>query len=122
MKLERSIFITFSKVGFHNYPNAPEEVEYLKARHRHVFKFRVSVSVTHDDREIEFHMLKSWVEGLYAEELEANHKSCEMLAEDLVQRILQHYPHRDISVEVSEDGENGAVVQYRCPHKTKTAT
>ena len=35
-----------------------------------------------------------------------------MLADDLAEYIEENYPGRDLKVEVSEDGENGAVCYY----------
>lgn len=108
-----TVWVTFDKVGFHCYPDAPEEVAYLKDRHRHVFKFFVEITVTHDDREIEFHMLKNWITSLYDHgALEVDHKSCEMLANDLLHRIVRKYDctFRNVRVTVSEDGECGATV------------
>jgi hypothetical protein len=107
------IWVTFDKVGFHHYPGAPVEVAYLRHPHRHVFKFRVSISVFHDDREIEFHMFKRWLTSLYdTGELNVDHKSCEMLAQDLEQAIQKKYNcvKRYITVEISEDGECGATL------------
>lgn len=117
------IWVTFDKVGFHRYPDAPDEVAYLRDRHRHVFKFRVTVEVIHDDREIEFHLFKNWLVSLYDDShLEVDHKSCEMLAQDLLHQINNKYGNapiyggntatqREMSVEVSEDGECGAIVR-----------
>ena len=124
-KVEKVIWVTFDKVGFHKYPDAPDEVAYLRDRHRHVFKFRVTVEVTHNDREIEFHMLKNWLMSLYdSKALEVDYKSCEMLAEDLLSKISSKYgvlagtgnnAVREMSVEVSEDGECGAIVKVKRP-------
>jgi hypothetical protein len=112
-KTSTSIWVTFDKVGFHCYPNAPEEVAYLRERHRHIFKFSVRISVEHDDREIEFHMFKNWLTSLYQGDLEIDYKSCEMLAEELIEQIIKKYDchNRIVSVSVSEDGECGAVVE-----------
>lgn len=110
-----SIWITFEKIGLHRYPNAPEEVAYLRNEHRHIFKFKVGITVWHDDREIEFHMMKNRLQALYdGGILQLNHKSCEMLAHELIAQIRGIYDcsQRDISVEVSEDGECGAVVTH----------
>lgn len=112
------IWVTFDMVGFHRYPDAPDAVAYLRDRHRHVFKFKVAVSVIHHDRDIEFHMFKMWLTGLYEDKtLEVDYKSCEMLASELLVKIDYQYglikdcvTRRYISVEVSEDGECGAVV------------
>lgn len=119
---KKVIWVTFDKVGFHKYPDAPDEVAYLRDRHRHIFKFRVTIEVEHDNRAIEFHMLKNWLVSLYETgALEVDYKSCEMLAEDLLSKVSDKYGtieicpghgiHRRMSVEVSEDGECGAIVE-----------
>lgn len=109
------VWVTFDKVGFHRYPDAPDEVAYLRDRHRHVFKFRVAIAVHHDDREIEFHMFKNWLLSLYEGDLvalEVDHKSCEMLGQDLMDQILVKYDcsKRRVIIDVSEDGECGATL------------
>jgi hypothetical protein len=38
---------------------------------------------------------------------------CEMIADDLYHEINAKYPHRWVQIEVSEDGENGAVSTYQ---------
>ncbi|QRE00068.1 hypothetical protein [Burkholderia phage BCSR5] len=111
------IYVTFQRKGYHFYPNAPEDVAYLRDRHRHLFKFRIQIEVHHDNREIEFHQFLNMVEGWYEDgTLELNHKSCEMIADDLAKRLDQHYQgdrvKRDLIIEVSEDGECGAVCHY----------
>jgi len=113
----RRIWVTFQRVGFHAYPSAPTEpydVTYLQSRHRHLFKFKVSISVAHNEREIEFHQFLHWLESLYANgDLEADNASCESLATGLIDAIAARYPNRDVCVEVSEDGECGALVSAR---------
>lgn len=109
----RTIFVTFQKEGIHRYPAAPEGVEFLQHPHRHIFHFRVTLSVVHNDRDVEFILFKRELEGLYAGgAMQIDFKSCEMLAEDLIGYISSKYPGRSISVEVSEDGENGATLDY----------
>lgn len=109
----RTIFVTFQKEGIHRYPDAPKGVEFLQYPHRHIFHFRVTIDVFHNDRDIEFILFKRELEGLYSEAtLQVDYKSCEMLAEDLIEYISQKYPGRKIYVEVSEDGENGATLEY----------
>jgi hypothetical protein len=69
--------------------------------------------VTHNDRDIEFIQFKRWLEKLYAEKtLELDYKSCEMMSDDLFDKISDKYPGRDVKIEVSEDGENGALIEY----------
>jgi hypothetical protein len=109
----RKIFVTFQKEGIHRYPNAPEGVEFLAHPHRHIFHFRVDIDVFHNDRDIEFILFKRELEALYsAATLQVDYKSCEMLAEDLIDYISNKYPGRKIAVQVSEDGENGATLVY----------
>jgi len=109
--VQRKIWVTFALPGIHCYPNAPEDVAYLKSPHRHLFKFRVSVNVYHDDREIEFHQFLNFCTSQYsAGTLELDYKSCEMLAEELMDILIEKYPGRTLEIEVSEDGECGAVI------------
>lgn len=120
--LTRWIEVRFQKEGIHCYPAAATDprlktgdeydVSFLANPHRHMFHFRVRISVTHSDRDIEFIQFKRWLESLYSTGvLELNHKSCEMIAEDIIDAIVSRYYNRSIEVEVSEDGENGAILK-----------
>ena len=120
---ERKIWITFQKEGIHCYPaaaTAPElatgdeyDVSFLGSPHRHIFHFRVWIDVVHNDRDIEFIQFKRWLQRLYESgTLQLDYKSCEMMADDLYLQIAQKYPDRAVWIEVSEDGENGALIKY----------
>lgn len=118
--LSGSVFITFDFVGFHRWLEAPDEVDYLRARHRHLFKVRIDVSVEHADRAIEYHMLKrDVIKRMFPMtssngEYEFGALSCETIAGILLQNLQTYYPDRPYyRVEVSEDGENGSVVEAR---------
>lgn len=39
--------------GFHNWPDAPAGLEYLRSIHRHVFNITARIPVTHDNRDLE---------------------------------------------------------------------
>ena len=119
----KSIWVTFRKEGVHLYPAAAtdpklstgnwDDVSFLGVAHRHIFHFKVRIEVFHDDRDIEFIQFKRWLEKLYSEDiLELNHKSCEMISDDLYQEISSRYPGRFVEIEVSEDGENGSLNFY----------
>lgn len=116
--ITRKIEVTFQKEGIHRYPAALtdeklKDVEFLGHPHRHMFHFTVQVSVTHNDRDIEFILFKRELESLYSEKvMDIDYKSCEMLAEELINYIINKYPYRDVTVKVSEDGENGAIISY----------
>jgi len=122
-KKKAMIWVTFQKEGIHKYPAALEDpnlatgdeydVSFLGYPHRHIFHFKVEIEVFHDDRDIEFIQFKRWLEKLYSEKtLELDYKSCEMICDDLAQHINKKYPGRNIKLTVSEDGENGATIEY----------
>ena len=111
---QTSIWVTFQKEGIHCYPDAPEEVAYLRQPHRHVFHFKVKTEVFHDDRELEFHMLKNELQALYTDDiLKLDYLSCEMMARELAEYIKSKNPDRNFYVDVSEDGECGARIEWR---------
>lgn len=118
---QRNVWVTFQKEGIHKYPAALEDpkladVSFLGYPHRHMFHFRVSISVFHNDRDIEFILFKRWLESLYSDStLVLDYKSCEMIADDLYRQINMKFPGRHVTIEVSEDGENGAAIGYLDP-------
>ena len=109
------IKVSFQKEGIHKFPGAKDlpGVEFLQYPHRHMFHFYVTLQVRHDDREVEFILFKRELEQQYeAGTLQLDYKSCEMMSDELAVYIKQHYPGRFMKIEVSEDGENGAVSYY----------
>jgi hypothetical protein len=120
---QRKIWVTFQKEGMHRYPAAATDpalatgdeydVSFLANPHRHIFHFRVWADVVHNDRDIEFIQFKRWLENLYRDDtLQLDYKSCEMMADDLYIHRASRYPNRAVWIEVSEDGENGALIKY----------
>jgi len=128
-RAKRMIWVTFQKEGIHKYPaaatdpnlatNDEYDVSFLGYPHRHIFHFNVGIQVFHNDRDIEFIQFKRWLENLYRNGMELNYKSCEMISDDLYEVIANRYPGRDITITVSEDGENGATIYYNThiPHQ-----
>lgn len=121
--LKSKIWVTFRREGIHKYPAAltdPKlktgdeyDVSFLGYPHRHMFHFKVAIEVFHDDRDIEFIQFKRWLENLYGKgTLELDYKSCEMIGADLYQQINSRYPNREVTIDVSEDGENGATMSW----------
>jgi hypothetical protein len=111
---------TFIKIrtefeGFHFYPNAGEidpRIKFLENEHRHMFKVEVKISVTHLDRELEFFLVK-WALQEFIKSGKMNHKSCEMIATDILeQHLLPKYGERYYEIVVSEDGESDGIVEY----------
>ena len=122
-KAARKIWVTFRKEGIHRYPaavNDPKlatgdeyDVSFLGMAHRHIFHFCVWIDVFHNDRDIEFIQFKRWLENLYRDDiLSLDHKSCEMIADDLYINIAARYPGRAVWMKVAEDGENGCLIKY----------
>jgi len=121
--MKRFIYVKFQQEGIHCYPAAAtdpslatgewDDVSFLGNPHFHYFHFNVEIEVFENDRDIEFIQFSRWLQRLYKQEtLELNSKSCEMMAEDLIEQITQRYPGRDITVDVSEDNINGAKLKY----------
>ena len=119
----KMIWVTFRKEGIHKYPaalEAPElatgdeyDVSFLGYPHRHIFHFKVAIQVFHNDRDIEFIQFKRWLENSFRDGvMQLDHKSCEMISDELYMYIANRYPGRDIEITVSEDGENGATIYY----------
>ena len=120
---KRWIWVTFTREGIHKYPEAATDpllatgdeydVSFLASPHRHIFHFKIFITVEHSNRAIEFIQFKRWLENLYKDNtLQLDYRSCEMIAEDLYLQIANKYPSRDVKIEVSEDNENGASIQY----------
>ena len=120
---QRKIWVTFQKEGIHCYPAAATDpalktddeydVSFLGTPHRHIFHFRVWIDVVHNDRDIEFIQFKRWLQKLYESgTVQLDYKSCEMMSDDLYLQIAARYPGRSVWIEVSEDGENGALIKY----------
>lgn len=115
-----TVYATTDVVGFHSWPDAPAEVQYLASRHRHSFKIRIELEVRGNDRQVEFHMLKRAFHqylgrGLAPHdehgEMAFGSMSCEDIASEIMEWLTENYPDRRwYEVHVSEDGENGVVV------------
>jgi hypothetical protein len=101
--------------GWHVWPDAPIEVDFLKCVHRHIFYVEAKIPVSHDDRQLEFFMVKRFIdEFIYSKypEGKLKSKSCEMLAEEILNTLQSNYELRKgVAVGVYEDGENGAIVE-----------
>jgi len=96
--------------GFHCWPDAPDEVEFLRTRHRHMFHVELHVPVTHADRDVEFILLKRALEAELASwGAEQGVGSCEMMAKRIIRWAVEHTGQMGTYFcDVTEDGENGA--------------
>lgn len=107
------VFATIVVAGFHRWKNAPDVVAFLRDPHRHLFHIKGWVTVDHADRDTEFFILKNKLEQsitalypklTYLDTIDFGGSSCEMIAVALVDYLNL------TACEVSEDGENGALV------------
>ena len=101
--------------GIHQWKDCPlPEVEFLRYPHRHIFHINCEKEVFHDNRDVEFIMMKREIlkylntqyQGIPADKgcLKFNNMSCEMIAQELLDKF------KLVSCEVFEDNENGARV------------
>lgn len=101
------VFITTSFEALHRWPAAPNAVKFLRNPHRHIFHVKAWMRVNHDDRDVEFILLKREVDAFIEKELQAHYdstRSCEQWGKVLIEQF------DFIQVEISEDGENGALI------------
>lgn len=118
-RLQTFIGIRFEVEGFHNYPDASknhgELVKFLEQSHRHIFKFNCKKRVNHDNRDEEFILLRRKVKQYINRKFPVFESNCEcydfgsMSCEMIAKNILKQFDFD--SVEVSEDGENYAIVE-----------
>ena len=106
--------------GIHCFPEAEPSVGYLIYPHRHTFHIEACVSVSHDNREIEFFTLKNQLRRYLVDEywdpsiqcLDFGNLSCEMIARKLAEVFDLDY------VKVSED-DNDYAEAFRTVTTTK---
>lgn len=96
----------------HCWPEAPEEVGYLKYPHRHQFYIDSEIEVFHDDRELEFIMVQHDIEEFLKSQHFELRTSCEQIARAVAQHIIERYGIRKVVVSVREDNEHGARVYF----------
>lgn len=119
MITDRLIKVTFQWAGIHCWPDAKGRHEYLSKPHRHLFKGCAIIQVFDNDRELEFLAVKDFLQAVvltlgveYGSE-DMGTKSCEEMAEYFIHNLVKEYGReRDIAVEVSEDGENSAILRW----------
>jgi hypothetical protein len=121
-KVTKIAYAIFESEHLHHFPGAPalekpegveHDVSFLQHPHRHIFKFRVDVEVSDLNREVEFILMKRALQHVVDDEwaYDLGAKSCEMMAFDLYE-VVKEFGWVPKRIEVSEDGENGAVVTW----------
>jgi hypothetical protein len=102
--------------GFHSWPDAPDDLAFLREEHRHLFLFRIGME-SHQSRQFEFfklqQALRDYIEDAYDEvESSLGYDFGNLSCEEIAQNLLDAFRGMGIVnfVEVSEDQENGAIV------------
>lgn len=110
--MKTTVIINIEIEGFHNYPEAPLQVEFLKYPHRHLFSVKAGYKVKDDNREKEIFIqqeyIKEYINEAFGVPAQFGAMSCEMIAKEILE-----YGEIDglIWVEVLEDGKGGARVE-----------
>lgn len=109
---ELSVWVTTQFEAQHHWPEAPDEVAFLRTLHRHVFHVYVEVSIDHS-RQLEFIMLKRYIEGVCQRIPNNSTWSCEQMAFFIESSMYYDYDYEWAIIRVSEDGENGSTLHVR---------
>ncbi len=111
MSVKSFIIVRTRFEGFHFWKEAPIEVDFLKLLHRHMFYVEAKIPVMDNDRQLEFFIVKRFIDSVIKNNFpngEIRGKSCEMIAEIILEEIQSKYALRKgVSVYVFEDNENG---------------
>ncbi len=107
--------------GTHHWPKAEGVVEFLRNKHAHDFKVSISCDVRHNDREIEFYILRNRLDDIVLKGFPQEYgffvfdsMGCEQVGTEVLKQLLEMYPGRNWVVEVWEDSNQGAVVAEEC--------
>lgn len=90
--------------AYHRWLDAPNKVKFLREYHPHQFKAEVTIEVTHNERQIEFYILKEQLDKALIKYINKKHeKSCETFAKEIRNYFIKLYPDSEIFVTVEED-------------------
>ena len=110
--MKNIVIIQFEIEGFHNYPNAPKEVDFLSFNHRHNFKIKAGYEVLDLNREREIFIcrdeVKSYLNESFGMPCQFKNMSCEMIAKEILE-----FAQEDgmIWCEVWEENTGGARIE-----------
>jgi len=110
--MKNTVIVQFEIEGFHHYPNAPKEVEFLSSNHRHTFVIKAGYKVQDLNREREIFLcrdeVKEYLGEAYGIPCQFGAMSCEMIAKEILE-----FGEDDgmVWVEVWEEKTGGARVE-----------
>ena len=116
MSQQKNIIIKTQFPALHAWKDCPiKDVEFLKHPHRHVFYVTVKIPVIHNNRQIEFFIVKRSLEEhirKYFYDQYLGGQSCEDICESL-SAFIQHDFGGCSYISVMEDNENGAEINFK---------
>ena len=110
--MKAEVIIQFEIEGYHHYPNAPKQVNFLANNHRHTFSVKAGYLVNDLNREkeifIERDYIKEYLIESFGSPCDFENMSCEMIAKEILE-----YAATDgmIWCEVWEENTGGARVE-----------
>lgn len=112
----RTIHVRGQFVALHCWPEAPEEVAFLRFLHRHTFNVRLDIPVSHNNRDLEFFIvqqkLRATLNRLEVQLGKTPRMSCEDMALFIQTELVAHHEIKCSAICVDEDGENGATLTF----------
>lgn len=109
------ITIKNTYLGSHRWKDAIDEVQFLANDHAHDFKVEVSCDVRHEDRELEFYLIRKdldvIVDRLF-DKIDSIYRfgdlGCEQIGSSVLEQLVKAYGSRSWSVGVWENEQQGA--------------
>jgi replicative DNA helicase len=121
-KIIRWAQVKYTMEGIHHYPDAPEAVSFLRHPHRHIFHIVLYVEQFHNERDVEYILLRKWLEHRCKTTQWDLSSSCEHIAQVIGTHARAEYAgesmrrpdglFRRVMVEVLEDNENGCLLEF----------
>lgn len=109
--MNTTVIVSISVEGFHWYGKAPNEVDFLRNKHRHNFIINCGIAVNDLDREVEIFIWRDkvlkYLCDLYGVPCQFNQMSCEMIANEILNYFIDN---KMIWCEVWEESTGGARV------------
>lgn len=110
--MKKVVIIKVEVEGFHCYPAAPQEVQFLSNNHRHSFAIQVAYYVSSSDREKEIFIyrdkLRSFLVNSFGVPCQFGERSCEWIAETILNEFKEL---GGVWCEVWEENTGGARVE-----------
>ncbi len=121
-EIEKRVIVRFDVEGIHFWTQAPEEYAILRNEHGHIFHFEVQIEVGDSNREVEFlharRQIMARIVGLFGAGSLTHlsnfgSRSCEMIAEELGNNLIEIFKWSIREVSVFEDQFVGGRVIWK---------